>query len=256
MSTITLPGAGGSGRSTGGLSSSQQKTLQDLLTKATAGLSKAQLKQLQAMLTATSAPASTLTSNDLNLNESGGYTPAALSVFKSPFNVAQMKVFGQLKQGKKAGTLGPAQVKKLQAFQGAYTAARKSWKATTPDALEGLLPGQQKQLDLLGQQNKAGTLGAPGRALLQSLQKLAKQKQTGLASLNAAGLAKFNAQPPVAPGQELNATPSSDLAQRAKWSILQRRGYDATVASGFVGKQFPRQTGHGDPGFGASVLRP
>ncbi len=246
MSTITLGGkSGGAAKSSGGLSSSQQKMLQDLLTKATAGLSPKQLKQIQQMLTATSAPASTLTSNDLNLNESGGYTPAALSVFKSPFSAAQMKVYGALKQGKKAGTLGPAQLKKLQAFNGTYVAAQKAWKAATPDALEGLLPGQQKQLDLLSQQNKQGILGSPGIAMLQSLQKLAKSKTQGLTAYNAAGLATFNARPLVAPGQELNTTPSSDLAQRAKWSVLQRRGYDATVTRG-----------HGDPGFGASVLRP
>ncbi len=242
--TITLTDDGKSGKKKSGLSSSQQKTLQDLLTKATAGLSPAQLKQLQQMLTATSAPASTLTSNDLNLNESGGFTPSSLSIFKSPLTAAQAKNYGVLSARKKAGTLGAAGSKALDSLLGKVNKARNAWKAATPDALEGLLPAQQKQLDLLGQQNKAGTLGAPGRALLQSLQKLAKQKQTGLAAYNTAGQARFDAMPPVAPGQELNTTPSSDLAQRAKWSILQRRGYAATVTRG-----------HGDPGFGASVLR-
>ncbi len=254
MSTITLPGAGGSGSSKSGLSSSQQKTLQDLLTKATAGLSPAQLKQLQQMLTATSAPASTLTSNDLNLNESGGFTPSSLSIFKNSLNAKQMKTLGILSQRKKAGTIGATGVKQLNTLLGKVNADRAAWRAATPDALEGLLPAQQHQIDLLGQRQAKGALGAPGRALLRSLQALKKQKQTGLTAYNAAGQAKFDAMPPVAPGQELNTTPSSDLAQRAKWSILQRRGYAATVASGFSGKTLG-QTGHGDPGFGASVLR-
>ncbi len=244
MSTITLPGAGGAS-SKSGLSSSQQKMLQDLLTKATAGLSPKQLKQIQQMLTATSAPASTLTSNDLNLNESGGYTPSALSIFKNPLTSAQLKRVGVLTGQKKAGTLGVAGLKQLTALTAKVNTARAAWKAATPDALEGLLPGQQKQLDLLSQQNKQGILGSPGIAMLQSLQKLAGAKRAGLKAYNAAGLATFNARPLVAPGQELNTTPSSDLAQRAKWSVLQRRGYDATVTRG-----------HGDPGFGASVLRP
>ncbi len=244
MSTITLPGAGGSGSSKSGLSSSQQKMLQDLLTKATAGLSPAQLKQLQAMLTATSAPASTLTSSDLNLNESGGFTKSKLSLFQNPLTADQLKTFGTLTKRKNAGTIQASGTKLLNALTDKVVKARAAWKAETPDALEGLLPYQRNQLDLLGKRQTAGTLGAPGRAMLQSLQKLVKQKQTGLAAYNATGLANFNAQPSVAPGQELNTTPSSDLAQRAKWSVLQRRGYDATVTRG-----------HGDPGFGASVLR-
>ncbi len=294
--TITLPRAGAKPKAVSkpvagaaaGLSASQQKTLQDLLTKATAGLTPAQKKQLQSMLAATSAPASTLSSADLNVGETGlpTYTPATQSIFKNPLTAAQKTQLGVLTQRKKAGTIGAAGAKELAKLTGIVTTAQQAWRDATPDALEGMLPGRAAMLKDLTAKNKAGTLGKAGKATLKALQAGAAARTSALTAYNATQKTAFDTAAAtsvanaVAPGQELNRTYGSDLAQRAKWSILQRRGYDATVASesapaalaiNATRQRYTRfanfasangtkglpvaMRGHGDPGFGASVLR-
>ncbi len=268
VGTITLPAAKSAVKpapkpkagTAAGLSASQQKTLQDLLTKATAGLTPAQKKQLQAALTATTSPVSTLTSSDLNVSETGTtsidqYQPAALSIFQNPLTAAQKVNFGKLTQLQKTGKLTAAQKTQLTRLTGIVDTARQAWRDATPDALEGLLPGQQNLLTKLTALKKAGTLGPQGKLQLKNLQKLQTTKTTALTAYNTTQKTAFDtkettdattaAANAVAPGQELNRTYGSDLAQRAKWSVLQRQGYNATVTRG-----------HGDPGFGMSVLRP